>query len=457
MGISLSGADATGLTVYVIMGAACIAVLSAPLEMGVAVFVAYTGVAGILKALVDYSPVAHLSNDLLLVCLTLSFVTRSFGRGSFTLRRIPYRVPMTLLVVSSVLLTFAPWTTPIQALGGWKAYVVPLVLVPISISAFDRAGSTKWVTRAIVAIGVSNAVAGLVEGAVGPTNVGALGPAFFRLTHDAGTSAFIGAVQLWRPFGLAQDAGTAALIEAVALVVVSIQILRNARSRAPFLVIGGLLLSGILLGGVRAAVAIAVVGIVVGVMLDRRAEARRRTSVVALGTLAILMLIGFVVVTGASNAVVQSRIGSLGSIESLQASRGSLILEIPATLVRSPFGVGMGKSVPASGLLSQLAGVQREAYASENMFLAMTLELGVLGLMFTTLFWSLLGKVAFEHWARRSMDNELLVALAVCSGMFAGGFAGPVFGAQPANVFVWVFASVAAVRLNRMVRESVSS
>jgi O-antigen ligase len=103
----------------------------------------------------------------------------------------------------------------------------------------------------------------------------------------------------------------------------------------------------------------------------------------------------------------------------------------------------MGKIVPSSQLLSALAGVAPDAYASENMLFAMSVELGAIGAAFVIAFWFVIGRGAVRRIRRGTGSEQSQIGFVVCIALGAAAFAGPLIVAQPGNLLLWIFAALA--------------
>ncbi len=439
--VLLSYSQAFGFLVYAIIVAFCLVALFAPSYWGIATLVVFTGLAGFLKDLAGYSTFAHLGNDWVLLSVLLGHLARAANRSQPLFPAdMPLKVPLAVLVFSAFALTLAPWTTPIQALGGLKAYVEPALLIPVVAVAFARARSLRIVLWALIAIGLANAVASLFEVAVGPQVVASWGPGFVRnvLPNSIGWSQQFNATW-WRPFGLTQDAFAAAGLEAIAASLLFWVSLLPWQTRAWLRVASafaaGLATLAIVQSSVRTAAVVLLVGWIGASLLARS----RRPATVLLG-LGLVVLVGMAyLVSQFASPVVHERLLGLLQPETLGQGRGFLAWNILETWVKAPLGIGMGKAVPASDLLSQLAGQPQEGYANENMLLSMLLELGWLGGLFVFATWWEIGRGAWKYFSRGFRTPEADASFLICVLLFVFGLAQALFVGQPVNLLLWIF------------------
>jgi O-antigen ligase len=103
----------------------------------------------------------------------------------------------------------------------------------------------------------------------------------------------------------------------------------------------------------------------------------------------------------------------------------------------------MGKIVPSSQLLSDIAGVAPDAYASENMLFAMSVELGVIGAAFVIAFWFVIARRAVRRIRRGNGGEQSQMGFVICIAFAAAAFAGPLIVAQPGNLLLWIFGTSA--------------
>ena len=430
--------------VYVAIAIFSVVAFAAPLRWGLASLICFAGVAGILKDIAAYAPIAHLGNDIVFGSLLIGYVARSATRMQPLLSDFPYRRVVGFLFIVALFCTFLPITHPLVALGGWKGYVLPALLVPIGYAAFQEKGSSYPVVAALLVTGIGNAVAGLTEQNLGPEVIGTWGPGFvhniaaFTFAFDASNHV------VWRPFGLSADAGGAAGLEAVAAAIL-VYLAFGRRQLLQVLAGAGALLCALAAvnSGVRTAVVMIIIG-TVGAIIMR--GARKRSSLfVGLLAVAVIGATLFFLLQGAP-VVIQSRLGGLLTADTYSTQRGAVYVLIIDAFRKYPVGIGMGTVTPGAEILSGLAGVRVDAAASENMLLAMLYELGWFGAIFTFALLFSVGRVVKGYLTQATIDREGGLASIVLLTVLVSGFSSPVLIAEPANLIVWIFAALAAVR-----------
>jgi len=439
--VLLSYSEASVPLVYALIIAFCLVALLAPSPWAIVTLVVFTGIAGFLKDIAGYSPFAHLGNDWVLLSVLLGHLARAANRSQPLLPSdMPFKVPLAILVCSAGALLFAPWTTPIQALGGWKAYVEPALLIPVVAVAFTNVRRLRGVLWALIAIGLANAVASLFEVAVGPQVVASWGPGFVRnvLPNSiAWDRQFNGA---WRPFGLSQDSFAAAGLEALAAILLVWISLRPSKMRQgprfASLSAAALAVFAVLQSSVRTTQVMLVVGLLAASFITQR----RHRAITVLGMGLVIVVAGMVFSsTEFVSPVVRERLLGLLQPDTFVQGRGFLSWNIFEAWVKAPLGVGMGKAIPAADLLSQLAGTPQEGYANENMLLSMLLELGWLGVLFVIVTWWQIGRGAWNHFSRSLKALEADAAFLMCLSLFIFGLAQALFVGQPFNLLFWIF------------------
>jgi hypothetical protein len=181
---------------------------------------------------------------------------------------------------------------------------------------------------------------------------------------------------------------------------------------------------------------------VLGVLLLSRTgprESHARRILLVVGGVGLAAVVLF------NNApfLIRERATSLLDPSTVITARGFLMGEVAPFLMRHPLGAGMGKIVPAGQLLSALAGVAPDAYASENMLYAMSVELGLFGAAFVIVLWFAIGRGAIRRIRRGSGTPQSDLGYVVSIAFAAAAFAGPLIVAQPANLVLWIFATCA--------------
>jgi hypothetical protein len=447
-----SGALLTTLVYLVIAFSAVVAAI-APQRWGFAVVFAFVGFSGLLKDLANYTIVSHLANDFVIAGLVVGHVIRArLGMVRLIPRGLPFRLPLAILLVGSVLLSFLPGSTPIQALGGWKAYVEPAILVPIAAVALSQPGSTEPSRWMLIIVGVANAIASLWEASLGPSLVAEWGPGFAHTVTGGTVFLDESGHGSWRPFGLAQDAGAASLFETTAALLLVQVALGRAKGpwtlRLSAFAMVLLLAYAIFSAGVRGSIVALVIGL--SVVLFFAGPRRPGARALSVGTLFLLGIgVAYVAYSVAAlTPALNFRITGLLDFQTYVSSRGPLVGYIGDEAQR-PFGVGMGNNVPSAETLASFANQTLQARANENILLSMMLELGWFGAAVVVTFVVEIVS-AMVRYARRPVDVEVGQALHLCALMLIVGLAGPVLVAAPGNLILWVFGAAAIYRLNHI-------
>jgi hypothetical protein len=432
--------------VYVVIAACSLVAFAAPARWGIATMVAFGGVAGMLKDIAAYETLAHLGNDFVLVSLLLGHAARSLMRREPLVPDFPFKKTIGFLIVSATFLTFLPLTRPLVALGGWKGYVVPALVVPVVYLGLREPNSSRPVVGALVITGIGNAIASLVEQGVGPNAVASWGPGFVHNIASY-TFAFDTAGHLvWRPFGLTQGAGDAAIVEVLAATV----LMYMGFGRRPLVqwMVGFaaiLCAIAVLESSVRTAILMLIAG-VMGVIVVRGFHRRQSLAV---GLLVVMLVGGSLafVFQGAPGAV-QGRVVGLLDTNTYLNGRGAVIGLVGNAAFTLPLGLGMGRATPGSEVLASLAGVQNEALSTENALLVMIFELGWAGIIFIGLLAWQLGGVVKQYLLNVARDREGGLAAVIVLVLMLAGLSGPILVAQPENLYVWIFGTLAYMRLS---------
>jgi hypothetical protein len=430
--------------VYVVIAATSLVAFAAPARWGIAALLFFGGIGGILKDVAAYETIAHLGNDFVLISLLLGHGARALLRREPMVPDFPFKRLIGFLLVVAAFMTFLPITRPLIALGGWKGYVIPALVAPVAYLGLRQKGSSRPLVGAIVITAIGNAIASLVEQALGPNAVAAWGPGFVHNIASY-TFAFDTASNLvWRPFGLAQGAGEAAVIEVLGATI----LMYVAFGKRPMIQwiagLGAFLCAvAVLESSVRTAILMLLVGFLGCVVM----RGGRRPSGLLVGLLVLAVVGGsFYFVLKGSNAGVQGRIAGLFTTTTYLTSRGGVYSLIGEALLHLPLGIGMGRVTPGSDVLASLAGVANDGAATENVLLAMMYELGWAGLLFVViLFWKV-GAVVREFLLRNVDDREGGLAAVLLMVMFVAGLSGPTLISQPDNLYIWIFATLAYLR-----------
>ena len=422
-------------------------VYRAPLAWGLAGVLAFSAVAGFLKELAGYAPEAHLANDIVLATLVVSHIQRwRTGKTPLFPDRLPFKVPIAVMLAASFVLSFSHATSPIQALAGWKAYDEPLLLIPLTVLAVQSRFGQRPLTWALVTGGVINAVASLIELRLGPKAVAGWGPGFqATVTGAVGIPDKAGNYLLWRPFGLTPHAGAAAVLEGCALVLLIYYALgpRPARLRLAALAAAAVCAVAVLFSGVRSAALMALVGLVLAALLSGRT--RRNLSVdLAVGSAAVLLA----VFVGRVSPIIGTRLTGLFDPATYATTRLGLFQYIFTDMRTATWGVGMGRTVPGSDIVSRLASRAPDAVANENMLLGLQLELGLAAILIVA--WALAEMgVAATKYVRQSLDDDIDVALLVCVMLIVVGLAGSILTSEPTSLMFWVFGAALVCLVSR--------
>lgn len=436
------------LIAYLIMLVAAAAALVLETRWSVAVVIFFTAISGFVKLLADYSPLAHLDNDVVYVMFLAGYVARRTSRADGLPKEFPFRRTVFLLIAASFMLTAAPMTTVVQALGGWKSYVLPaLVVIPVATD-LRAEGSIKPLVWALILAGVLNAGVTLVEISQGRDAVAAWGPGFTRI--QAANAFDAAGASIWRPPGISSDGGGGAPIDAEAIVLcVMIATSRvNLFVRGVMVAVIGLCLLSLFQEGIRTSIVEAGIGCLVALSLNR---GNRR-----LPSIGVALVVGWLAFNAlgsvfATSTVHQSRITSLIDPQTYLGSRGDLVFKyIPQTFISHPLGVGMGQTIPAAAFLSQLAGSSRYEAASENMMLGMMLELGWAGALVVILLVVQVARTGYRYFRARSRSVDGDIALVVLMALLATGFSGDLLVIQFSALQIWAFAAILASREARL-------
>ena len=428
---------------YLVMLVAAAAALVLETRWSLAVVIFFTAISGFIKLLANYSSLAHLDNDVVYLMFLAGYVARHTVTRDVVPHTFPFRRTIYLLIGASVVLSVAPMTTIIQALGGWKSYVLPaLVVLPVT-SDLRREGSIQPLVWALILAGVLNASVTLFELAQGRDAVAAWGPGFARVQN---VNAFdVRGVSTWRPPGMTSDGGGGAPIdaEAIALCIMIATSRVNLLVRGAMVAAAGLCMLSLFQEGVRTSVVEAGIGSIMAIYLNRGGR-RLPSLLIGLG----LGYIAFSTLGSAFSAstVTANRLSSLADPQSYFAARGQLLLYIPQTFVDHPLGVGMGQSIPAAGLLSRLAGATRFQAASENMLLGMMLELGWAGAVVVLSYTYQVIRAGWRYLRSQRVSIDVEVCLVLVAELVASGLSGDVFVIAFSAIQVWV---LGAVLINR--------
>lgn len=421
--VIVAGAALAGLAIP-LLGLAIVvplvlAVVDRP-QRGLLALVALTPFNGLLVLLPLPPLAAYWKEAVVLATLAATFVAPAAARGGND-RRLPRWTPG-LAVFAALGVVSAAVVGGLPGLVGLKITLFAvLVLVAVWRCPFDAGERDRLVTILMV-VGAITAAFGLVQQVMGPERLNAMGFPYNDTIRFAGSfmrsfSTFI------QPFGF----GFFLMVVILIGLPVSLEEPRRLRSQLflialPFL--GLATLTTIVRG--------AWLGLAVGVVYLGAHRYRLLLLVLPLALVAVLFL--------PSEAAAPAFSGS-SSAERADGWRQNL----PLALER-PLGGGIGTTGSAALAAARLSGADVETYQTDNYYIKLLLEFGLIGL------WSfgLLLVGIFSETRRTSRrapgpDGALLAGASACIvGIAAACLVATYFEIFPMDLLFWLFAGVAA-------------
>ncbi len=396
-------------------------------EQSLAVLVVYLGLLdGYIKLKVDVEATA-LGRDILLYSIALGMLARTILR-----RRSVRAPPLTGWVVAWTAVVLVQLLNP--ANGSWlhsfSSLRQDLEFIPLFFIGYAVVTSTRRLRgflMLLLAVAAINGAVGLVQSRLSPEQLSGWGPGYYALIkgeNGAAPRTSVGAhgESRVRPPGLGSDMGFAGILGAVALPGGLALMLGRRRTHATWVLAPMMVLAavGVITSQSRGIMITALLAglTFLGLMAVSRQASRAIMSLVAA---TIVVFISLSIVTdNDKDALYRYRSIAPGQIvQTTIDARASTAHDIPAYLVKFPFGAGIGSAGPAAGTIG---GSTKNKPSGESQFLFLIAEVGIPGLVvFLAFYTHLLSVVVGRLRQVREREHQLLLA----------GLAAPLFAFVP--------------------------
>ncbi len=427
------------------------AFLFIPTRVALLLILGYGAFSGWAKLASQWNPLIYIAIDVLLATVILRWLASALPERRSLLRGVPFAAPLTAFMVLCLILMFSPLTHPILALGGVKAYVIPIVVYFLAYQVFVTPDQVRHALLAlsipaffVAAYTFVQLSSGLAELRVlmSPGELAARFQGTIQL--DAGTGDLV-----FRPFSTLQDAGTAAHFNLISffLAVAIMGTLAGHKDTGNRWSLIALPLAFLAAAAVViSAVRIAWTGLFIGVVYVAWLSRGRSLNLVPL--LAIAVVAGFLFAgdTYLGRDLFRRAQTMTTPVETFEQDRAFGWWYNNMWMVENtPLGVGMGKAAPGLGGIEKLVAVDRGFWLPppDNLVGALLIEVGVPGmlLLLGTIVsmlvraTALLGHLAGTSRALATGLTGMLLA------MFIAGIAGTGLFSTPVNLYFWVLSA----------------
>ncbi len=428
------------------------AFLFIPTRPALLLILGYGAFSGWAKLASAWNPLIYIAIDILLATVIIRWLASALPERRSLLRGVPFAAPLMAFLVLCLILMFSPLTHPILALGGVKAYIIPIVVYFLAYQVFVTPDQVRHALLALSIPAFFVAAYTFIQLASGLTEL--------RVLYSPGelASRFQGTIQLdagtgdlvFRPFSTLQDAGTAAHFNLISffLAVAIMGTLagnKNAENRWSLIALPLAFLAAAAVA--ISAVRIAWTGLFIGVVYV--AWLSRGRSLNLLPLLAIAAVAGFVFAgdTYLGRDLFRRAQTMTTPVETFEQDRAFGWWYNNMWMVENtPLGVGMGKAAPGLGGIEKFVAVDRGFWLPppDNLVGGLLIEVGVLGmLLLLGTIVSLLVRATVLVGRLSGTSRALATGLTgMVLAIFIAGIAGAALFSTPVNLYFWTLSAL---------------
>lgn len=440
-----------------ILGLGVLALLMMSLEHALMFFYFYLFCDGAIKILTNYHPLFHVSQDLIIIAITLRSLSDRANGGYSKF----FRTPFFYLVLTFLLWILVQYLNPfglgiLPSVAGTKVYLSGIMIFLLSYQHLKKGAGERLLTW-LVFLGLAEGALATIEYLFFQGFVFKLHPRYVTIAGDR----FVG--PLFRPFGTTSAPGAPSMWIFLTANI-AVYLLMNARSKFSRLLAGAHLLFAVptlIFCQTRAALVLSLLGCVLVLLQPNGGLIRRLALVgVVLGLLASLIsfsgLSFFSLVPGAEHlseeqkTKLQDRFLSLQDKSTLKESRAGALEQSLKLAEKTTTGIGLSRVGAASAVWGSRIDsdpyFDRRWSFADNLYRAIFTEIGVFGL----LAWLMMILAPTLFLLRSSLrikgDRRLSALVWLCGTyplmLLAGGFGSEGVLYNPSSGFMWLILAI---------------
>ena len=414
------------------------------------IVLAWGSISGWAKLASQWNPLIYIAIDLLLLAILARWLAVALPEKRSLFGGVPFARPVFLFMLLTVVLMFSPLTHPIIALGGIKAYVIPLLIYCLAYQVFT---TPQQIQRALIVLSVPALLVAAYTFIQVMTGLQEL--LVFYSPPDLATFYFQGTLRVdehtgalnFRPFSTLQDAGTAAHFNLIGLFLGIALLGRltapSSEKRNRLLPCLGALLAltaggAVVISAVRVAWISALSAILFLLWLSRG-------RAVALMPLLAVATMGAITFAGDSilgQDMLRRALTMTTPVDAFEQSRGfGWWYNNLWMLQNTPFGVGMGKAAPGLGGIERFTSVDRGFWLPppDNLVGGLLVEVGAPGtLLFLGVVAAILVRATFRVPSLPARERGMALGLTgAVLAIAVTGLAGIGLFSTPINLYFW--------------------
>lgn len=423
-----------------------------PTRIALLLILAYGAFSGWAKLASQWNPLIYITIDILLAAVIIRWLASALPERRSLLQGVPFARPLMVFIILCVILMFSPLTHPILALGGLKAYVIPILVYFLAYQVFVTPEQARQALLALSIPALIVAAYAFIQLASGLSEL--------RLVYSPGELAakFQGTIQLdpatgdlvFRPFSTLQDAGTAAHFNLLSFflavaVIGTLARQKAAENRWSLIALPLALLSAAAV--VISAVRIAWTGLFIGVIYVAWLSRGRSLNLLPLLAASVIGGVLFVGDTHLGQDLFRRAATMATPVETFESDRAFGWWYNNLWMVENtPLGIGMGKAAPGLGGIQQYAQVDRGFWLPppDNLVGGLLVEVGVpgmllyLGVIVAILIRATILVARLDGVARGMATGLTGMVLALLST----GIAGASLFSTPVNLYFWALSAL---------------
>lgn len=427
------------------------AFLFIPTRPALLLILGYGAFSGWAKLASQWNPLIYIAIDILLATVLIRWLASALPERRNLLQGVPFAAPLMAFIVLCLILMFSPLTHPILALGGVKAYVIPIVVYFLAYQVFVTPDQIRHALLALSIPAFFVAVYTFIQLSSGLSEL--------RILYSPGelASKFQGTIQVdagtgdlvFRPFSTLQDAGTAAhfnLISFFLAVAIMSTLAGNKDTQNRWSLIAFPLAFLSSAAVVISAVRIAWTGLIIGLVYVVWLGRGRSLKLMPLVAIAVVAGFLFAGDTYLGRDLFRRAQTMTTPVETFEQDRAFGWWYNNMWMVENtPLGVGMGKASPGLGGIEKFVAVDRGFWLPppDNLVGALLIEVGVPGmLLLLGIVVSILVRATVLVGGLTDTSRSLATGLTgMVLAIFIAGIAGAGLFSTPVNLYFWVLSA----------------
>jgi hypothetical protein len=419
----------------------------------------FASVAGLLKYKTEFNPVVHVTIDIMMGVICLGWFLRRFfaTRSAQPAQRTPLSKLIAVFVVVCIIQIFHPYSySYVASLAALKMHIF---MVPLYFFGFHYFRSPRQIRQwsiVFVFIGIIMSIVAIQQFRKGPEQMKEEMPEYAWMI-DQNTWQDETGRSFFRPMSTTANAGGASTwMQCIIPLTLAVCMSNILSKRLRFLLIASLVVFVVTLfiSLIRQMFIVTAFG--VGLMLFLQFRSGKLSQGMVTMVIVTLLLFGSFRlasdVAGTSRSAVQELVEMLSNpFSAYQESRARMLYVALQVAEIYPLGTGLGRSGPAAAKFSPEIEEFYIKYGgprlmpSENYFLVMLAETGILGTLIITLITLALLWKGYRAY-RLIQDNNLkwfaAGALGLLFSIFVVFFGGPALVTAPLNMYFWFMGGI---------------